>query len=877
VDLDTPVSTQQIRNNTMVDGPVSKRKITRRMKRNAMLAGCTMVVLLVLGFFGRNYFISDENLTQVENADVEELSAAARPFAQEVAVFFENIKSRLSEYANSETTKNLFLTSGDMQLEQEASNAINQFPSALKLRLLRPGQYKVDDDSVSPLTFGSISLLNNAENSTGSIAAEVLLYGTDRQHIVMVERVKNQAEQLIGMVHLSLDVDLYRQVFSQINPGNKYLEIRQISSGSPLVLNSVGSPELKSGEPGTASIAGTRWVMAYWDEPTMVSADFLRNNSINTTILAIVLSIIVIVVAVVVLGKRKEMSDISSSNNHNISYEGAVKAIMEGAHPGMEKLISHMPGDKKEVSYTHCISEGLEGDDITSIMKPDDLNTTKQSGEVFDITQAAPEVKPTKVPEKKAKGDKVIHEKTESTHKNLEIPKVIFRKYDIRGIVDKNLTTEIVYKIGLAIGSQANDAGIKTIVVGRDGRHSSPDFAKSLINGLTSTGRDVIDIGIVPTPVLYYATHYLETGSGVMITGSHNGPEYNGLKIVLGGTTLSEEGVNGIYDRILAGNFSAGSGNVSTAEIIPEYIRRITEDIPVAFGSSFKLVVDCGNGAASVVAAQLFRAMGHDVIELFCELDGDFPNHHPDPSVPENLEPMIKKVKEEHADLGFAFDGDGDRLGVVDADGNILWPDRQMMVFAQDVLSRNQGAEIIFDVKCSSHLKKVIENCGGKALMWKTGHSLIKSKMKEINSPLAGEMSGHIFFGERWYGFDDALYSGARLLEILTNAKANPVKYFADFPEGISTPELKIDMPEEEHSGFMSELGSKISFDDANIITIDGFRIEFSDGWGLIRPSNTTPCLVARFEADSSDALTRIQGKFKELLLSINPGLVLPF
>jgi phosphomannomutase/phosphoglucomutase len=458
-----------------------------------------------------------------------------------------------------------------------------------------------------------------------------------------------------------------------------------------------------------------------------------------------------------------------------------------------------------------------------------------------------------------------------------EIPQIIFRKYDIRGIVDKSLTTDIVNKIGLAVGSEADEAGIKTIVVGRDGRNSSPDLAKSLISGLTAAGRDVIDIGIVPTPILYYATHFLETGSGVMVTGSHNGPEYNGLKIVLGGTTLSEERINDIYNRIKFGKFSAGSGNIITAEIIPEYVRRITEDIPVSFGNSFKLVIDCGNGAASVVAAQLFRAMGHDVIELFCELDGNFPNHHPDPGQPENLEDLINKVKEEKADLGFAFDGDGDRLGVVDSDGSIIWPDRQMMVFARDVLSRNQGAEIIFDVKCSSHLKQVIESSGGKALMWKTGHSLMKSKMKEVDAPLAGEMSGHIFFAERWYGFDDALYSGARLLEILTNSKVKPVEFFADLPGGVSTPELKIDMPESEHSGFMTELASKISFDEAEIVTIDGFRVEFSDGWGLIRPSNTTPCLVARFEADNSDALARVQGKFKELIQSINPDLAVPF
>jgi phosphomannomutase/phosphoglucomutase len=345
----------------------------------------------------------------------------------------------------------------------------------------------------------------------------------------------------------------------------------------------------------------------------------------------------------------------------------------------------------------------------------------------------------------------------------------------------------------------------------------------------------------------------------------------------LGGNTLSEDEIQQIYNRICESNFSSGTGNVTSAELTPEYIRRITEDIPVSIGNSYKLVIDCGNGAASVAASQLYRALGHDVVELYCELDGNFPNHHPDPSQPENLQPLIEKVKEVQADLGFAFDGDGDRLGVVDSQGNILWPDHQMMLFAQDVLSRNQGAEIIFDVKCSNHLKKIIEDSGGKPLMWKTGHSLIKGKMKEANAPLAGEMSGHIFFSERWYGFDDALYSGARLLEILMNMKANPAEVFAGLPQSVSTPELKIDMPEADHQVFMKALEDKMSFDGAEIITIDGFRVEFKDGWGLIRPSNTTPCLVVRFEADTAESLSTIQGQFKDLLLSIKPELKLPF
>ncbi|MGY8814342.1 MAG: phosphomannomutase/phosphoglucomutase [Gammaproteobacteria bacterium] len=861
----------------MVDGPISKRKITRRMKRNAILAGAAFLLCLTIGVTGWKYFSGEESSSADVNSDVLALSAAARPLAQSIASFFETISKELVDYAASEATKSLFLAADEELLEQEQNKAVSQFLSAIKLRLILPGQFSVDNDSTPPLTFGSIAMLNKAERSTGSIAIEALMFGTENQHIVMVERVKNQADQIIGIVHLSLDVDLFQQALMRLDTENAYLEIRQAVTNNPLALGNLGDPGMKSGEPGSASIAGTRWTLSYWSQPNMMQANLITNNSFNTVLLTFILLIFAICTAGYVLNKRKAGSSISSVNKQNISYEGAVKEIMEGAHPGVEKLIANLPGVKNVATHTSGPSKELVGEDITSMVTKEDLKSAESLDDVFDISKEASDEATIDKPENKPKEQIAVPETSEPVDDTSDIPQIIFRKYDIRGIVDKVLTSDIVYKIGLAVGSEADAAGIKTIVVGRDGRNSSPDLAKSLISGFTAAGRDVIDIGIVPTPILYYATHFLETGSGVMVTGSHNGPEYNGLKIVLDGTTLSEDRINDIYNRIKSGKFSAGSGTISTTEIIQEYVRRVTEDIPVSFGNSFKLVIDCGNGAASVVAAQLFRAMGHDVIELFCELDGNFPNHHPDPGQPENLEHLINKVKEEQADLGFAFDGDGDRLGVVDSEGNIIWPDRQMMVFARDVLSRNQGAEIIFDVKCSSHLKQVIESSGGKALMWKTGHSLIKSKMKEVDAPLAGEMSGHIFFAERWYGFDDALYSGARLLEILTNSKVKPVDFFAELPGGVSTPELKIDMPESEHTEFMTKLASKISFDEAEIITIDGFRVEFSDGWGLIRPSNTTPCLVARFEADNADALARVQGKFKELIQSINPDLAVPF
>ncbi|MGH8603812.1 MAG: phosphomannomutase/phosphoglucomutase, partial [Gammaproteobacteria bacterium] len=374
-----------------------------------------------------------------------------------------------------------------------------------------------------------------------------------------------------------------------------------------------------------------------------------------------------------------------------------------------------------------------------------------------------------------------------------------------------------------------------------------------------------------------FATHYFETGSGIMVTGSHNPPEYNGLKIVLGGETLSGETIKAIRTRIASGDLSSGAGTIEREEVISDYVYRITEDIPVVLGNSLKVVIDCGNGVAGAVAPQLLRALGHDVVELFCDVDGRFPNHHPDPSQPENLHALIERVKEDRADLGLAFDGDGDRLGVVDGQGNIIWPDRQMMLFARDLLKRNPAATVIFDVKCSNHLRRVIQEAGGTPLMWKTGHSLIKSKMKETGALLAGEMSGHIFFKERWYGFDDALYASARLLEILVEQSKPPAAVFAELPGGVATPELRLDMPEQRHAQFMRDLVSSARFETGEVFTVDGLRVDFKEGWGLVRASNTTPCLVLRFEADHQAALETVQDRFREKLLALDPTLRLPF
>lgn len=453
----------------------------------------------------------------------------------------------------------------------------------------------------------------------------------------------------------------------------------------------------------------------------------------------------------------------------------------------------------------------------------------------------------------------------------------IFRAYDIRGIVGQSLTPNSVYTLGVAIGTEAAALGQDTIAVARDGRASGIELIAALKQGLLDSGRNVIDCGMLPTPALYFATHYLKTHSGVMLTGSHNPSDYNGLKMILNGNTLSEKAIQDLYERIVHKNVSltqnTARGTESQCDIAQPYIERIVSDVKLA--KPMKVVVDCGNGVASEVAPKLLKQLGCEVIELFCEIDGSFPNHHPDPSVEENLQDLIQKVRTEKADIGVAFDGDADRLGVITEQGEIIWADRQLMLFAQDVLSRNPGAEVIFDVKSTRHLGDVIKEAGGVPIMWKTGHSLLKAKMQERKAPLAGEMSGHIFFKERWYGFDDGIYAAARLLEILSKDQRSVSDVFKALPNSVNTPEIKVMLPEEEKFKFVQQLIEEGQFKNGTVLTIDGIRVDFADGWGLVRASNTTPCLTLRFESDTQEGLQRIKELFRKQMLKINPHLVL--
>lgn len=743
------------------------------------------------------------------------------------------------------------LQAGDpARLEAEEEALAAGHSALVGVELIPPGRLSVDSSEMPPVGFALLEMLSTAEASGKEPPLEVHFFGEDYEHIAIVRPVLAQDGTLLGYVRLAVRTNVFDEALRGAKLARGYATISQEPGrGMPLVLAEKGDARMRTGLPSyRGELPGTMWFVAYWPEGQGV--DDTRFDQRTLTIAGAGAAILLLMVTLVVVKKRKQKDarPVAARPRRVATKESVADAI------------------KRRVEEAQTNAD----DDIA-------LSLDSTAGIVVEEEPEAdtqPEPAAPSVPE--AVEDEEHMEQTKP-EVSAQVPESIFRAYDVRGIVGETLSKDIVYDIGRAIGSEAQDRHQRTVVVGCDGRLSGPELLEALIDGLRATGCDVIDIGRVPTPVLYFATHYLNTGSGVIVTGSHNPPDYNGLKIMLGGETLFGEHIAALRQRILDGNFHAGEGDLQSMDVVPEYIRRVTEDVPVALGNAFTVVVDCGNGIAADVAPKLIRALGHDVVELYCEVDGTFPNHHPDPSQPENLRDLITAIKEHKADIGFAFDGDGDRLGVVDATGKVLWPDLQMMLYARDIISRNPGAEVVFDVKCSSRLGKVIKKLGGKPVMWKTGHSFIKNKMKESGALLAGEMSGHIFFKERWYGFDDALYAAARMLELLLAFKSPPSEVFAKLPTGITTPELRLDMAEGEPAALMERLIQTAGFEDAKITTIDGLRVDYPNSWGLVRASNTTPALILRFEADDEAAMEHIQSAFRKLLLSVDAELSLPF
>jgi len=755
-------------------------------------------------------------------------------------------------------------------------------PGALKIRLLLPGINDLDTEHVPHMGFADLDMVK--ETFSGNPKPLIQGEGANR-HLAITARVE-EGGRVTGVILASLSYDFINNSIKPSSISNQLIQLRQ----GDFELAAVGNRAL-IGDAASVQVpvAHTVWQVHVWYQ--------IEGSSSDIGVIAAIMSIAVLLVCLAFfVGYRKSANILSHDQSIVLK---AVKDLMTGNAYGnypvnlsemsviistlvqFKRVLDHQGddvvalNDESEADFDGFFEESdFAIEEIVENAKADEAETETSPVSMPDVDwdMPLPEAKPTQVPEQ-TKSSPLSNETAPLHGGSGEV----FRAYDIRGVVGKTLTTELAYDIGRAFGTEVRKADCKIVVVGRDGRHSSPELADAVINGIVSTGRDILDLGMVPTPILYFVTQHTEGRTGLMITGSHNPAEYNGMKMVIKGETLAGQRVAMLKNIIDKQDYAVEVGGTvdQNSMFVNEYIGIVAEDVHLV--RPMKIVLDCGNGVAGDIAPILFKTLGCEVVELFCDVDGSFPNHHPDPSVPENLEDLIAAVQHYEADIGIAFDGDGDRLGVVDSNGKIIWPDRLMMLFAKDVLARKPGAQIVYDVKCSRHLAEQIAKYGGRALMWKTGHSYMKAKVKETGAKLAGEMSRHIFFNDRWYGFDDALYSGARLIEILSSDARTSAEIFAEFPESLNTPELLVSMKEGENFDFIEKLFAKADFKDGKITNIDGLRVDFSDGWGLVRASNTTPSLVVRFEADSEQAMRRIQEEFRTLMTNIEPKLVLPF
>ncbi|MGB5441069.1 MAG: phosphomannomutase/phosphoglucomutase [Gammaproteobacteria bacterium] len=816
----------------------------------------------------------------ITHAIENEARLVTEQVAARVSTVVDHYGASVAMLAKDPDLASLFIrgTQGALRAREESLRYV--YPDAINLRLLLPGIETIDMQASPPLSYAALTQLRAAEKGKKVPPVEVHLVNSPQQHVNIVRRVMDPAGSgVVGHIMLSLSNNILQGILDNLPQLNGYIELQQSGvRGSQVMLASSGDANLRSGAAERSlKVGDSRWQVAYW--PAMSSIMYL--DSLSIWVLAAFLSSATAIIALIMVLFRRlnaalRLDQASMATLIKDYRDGCVRREYPVGLVEMRASIEFM---------TQLAGGGVVHKSGSAAPREKDAGSDKEAASQDWLAEDEPQVPDMKEGvaakyDSAIPSDNLIVEEVPLDSKPVSVAGAgidasIFRAYDIRGIVDRTLTVNTVKLIGSAIGSEALQRGRDTIVVGRDGRLSGPTLARALIEGITATGCNVKDIGCVPTPVLYFATHSLDTHSGVIVTGSHNPPDYNGLKIMIDGETLSGQSIQQLRERIEAKNFISGQGRVETLDIVPEYVERVCRDVTIS--RPLKVVVDCGNGVAGGIVPELLKKLGCTVTELFCEVDGNFPNHHPDPSRPENLQDLIKSVAANQADLGLAFDGDGDRLGVVTSGGDIVWPDRVLMLYALDILTRNPGGQIIYDVKCTRHLDKIIREHGGKPLMWKTGHSFMKAKIKETGALLAGEMSGHIFISERWFGFDDALYAGARLLEILGKDKRTSAEVFASLPDSINTPELNVQMHEGEPPVFIDKLLETAHFEDATVSTIDGLRADFEDGWGLIRASNTTPVLVLRFEADNDAALMRIMGEFRRVIQQVDAGLALPF
>jgi phosphomannomutase/phosphoglucomutase len=776
------------------------------------------------------------------------INAKADSLQQQIDSRLGQIRVQVSGLATSQRLADLVSGNDSLLISTEEVALQAMIQNSIRVRIFPLGGAEVDRDTTPAFSFTSLDLVNRAE--TGVVNFEAI--NSNGQWLISVAapiRIPSN-DQIQGTLFVYLD--------SKVLTGNiesnvdGVLTLQQTAGSATKDIIVIGTGAADDFTPVERAASNPIWTLSY------APSTHLSESSVGSLVIFLFPPIIFLILALagVFIGITRIVKTIKtdlSHLDHQIAsvasghYEPSVKYKLEGF---TEVDVSLARLGKKETARTPVPKL-----DIQSIT-PD-----KGMDEMVDIEML----------DEDTFDDAMGQTEAETEDANLEQFASIFRAYDIRGIINETLTTNIIHKIGLAIGTEAGELGQQSVLVGADGRVSSPDVMETLIAGLLESGRDVISIGAVPTPILYFATHNSDTQSGVMVTGSHNSPSYNGFKIVLDGRTLVEEDIQQLYQRILQNDFSNGKGELTEIDITDDYMDAITDDVVIA--QPLKVVVDCGNGIAGDIAPDLISNLGCDVIPLYCEVDGTFPNHPPDPTVPANLEDLILTVKSQEADIGIALDGDGDRLVAVTADGEIVWPDRLLMLFAKDIVSRNPGSDVVYDVKCTRHLNSVISSFGGRPIISRSGHSYVKAKMEATGAILGGEMSGHICFSERWFGFDDGLYSAARLLEIVGSQMDGLGQMMEEFPSSLTTPEIQIEVDDDSKFTIMAQLNNMATFEDATITTIDGIRADYADGWGLVRASNTNPVLTLRFEADDNAAMERIKNVFRTQLQTVQADL----
>jgi phosphomannomutase/phosphoglucomutase len=828
----------------------TKRALLLSSKSFAFMTYVLICLIIAAAFFWQSQ-ITASQLQQHQQQQDRQHKQTINMLNKVTSAQIDSLLKQLILVAQRPVLSAVLVSGDDVQLANQQRALHEIFPSAKSICLIGADVDNVDKNACMPITYATLESLRQAKKE-GRSSIALLQPGTEDAHLLLAQRITDQDNNVVGVLLVTFSPDIVTNLLFTDEHVDGYAELLQGTKNN-IALATQGNVLLKQGvAPFQVEILGTHWHIAYWPEnvPAITQSFSLIIAIFGVIILMwlLLLAIRSYVHKVDIANLKQQLLDLNSGT-------------MKTKYPIIDRSLQEISANIQVLARTkRVVSESN-----TQPKKP--LNSpstnTKTTSEII---------------RKKSQENTIVDpDELDMLEDNVDIVQSIFKAYDIRGIVGESLNSEIIRVIGRAIGSEAQALGQRHLVVGRDGRHSSPELSEALIGGILGSGCDVTDLGMVPTPVLYFASHHLGTQSAVMVTGSHNPENHNGLKIILAGKSLTGDAIQGLYRRIDQSDLLKGQGTRYQANVTEDYIQKIADDIQVS--RPIKVVVDCGNGVAGAIVPLLLRALGCEVIELYCEVDGSFPNHHPDPSQPDNLQDLVKSVKQHDAELGIAFDGDGDRLGVVDTMGNTIYPDRLMMMFAQDVLLRRPGAVIIYDVKSSNLLGEEISRAGGEAIMWQSGHSVIKNKMLEMDAQLAGELSGHIFFKERWYGFDDGMYAAARLLELLCQdpLERTPTEIFAALPNRKSTPEILLAMDADASKRFITKIQQEGSFPDAQITTMDGLRADYVNGWGLVRSSNTMPGLTLRFEGDTEADLSYIQERFKRQMLKINPTLNISF